>query len=164
MPAVALGEACTPIIGYNYGAGRFDRVISAAKNGIAATTAFYLLSFGAIMLFAERMVMVFNSDDTRLISLTARCMRYANIGIPVMSVSIICTSLLQGIGKGREGMLLAFIRFGVFLWTPLLILPRYYGIYGVWGSFPISDIGGTIASLVVMSVTIRRMRESAIPE
>jgi Na+-driven multidrug efflux pump len=106
---------------------------------------------------------MFNSGDAGLISLTASCMRYANIGIPVMSVSIICTSLLQGIGKGREGMALAFVRFGVFLWTPLLILPRYFGIHGVWGSFPVSDIGGTAASLAVMAITIRRMRESAVP-
>jgi putative MATE family efflux protein len=158
MPAVALGEACTPIIGYNYGAGKIDRIISTVKNGIAVTTAFYFLSFSAIMFFAEHMVMMFNSSDMELISFTAKCMRYANVGIPVMSVSIICTSLLQGLGRGREGMLLAVVRFGLFLWTPLLILPRYFGVLGVWASFPISDISGTIASGVLMSYTIRQIR------
>jgi putative MATE family efflux protein len=159
MPAVAMGEACTPIIGYNYGAGRIDRVISAVKSGVAATTAFYLLSFSAIMFFAEQMVMMFNSDDAELIRFTARCMRYANAGIPVMSISIICTSLLQGLGRGHAGMALAVIRFGLFLWTPLLILPRYYGILGVWSSFPFSDIGGTLASGILMYRTIKRLRE-----
>ncbi|MDR1137846.1 MAG: MATE family efflux transporter [Synergistaceae bacterium] len=158
MPAVALGEACTPIIGYNYGAGKIDRVISTVKNGVVVTSAFYLLSFIAIMLFAENMVMMFNSKNTELISFTARCMRYANIGIPVMSVSIICTSLLQGLGRGRDGMMLAAVRFGLFLWTPLLILPRYYGILGVWASFPISDVRGTLASGIFMFHTIKRLR------
>jgi putative MATE family efflux protein len=159
MPAVAMGEACTPIIGYNYGARRMDRVIAAVKNGIAVTTAFYLLSFGTIMFFAEHMVTLFNSDDAALIALAARCMRYANVGIPVMSVSIICTSLLQGLGKGREGMILSAARFGIFLWTPLLILPRFYGILGVWGSFPISDVGGTIISALVMAKIIKNLRK-----
>jgi putative MATE family efflux protein len=158
MPAVALGEACTPIIGYNYGAGKIDRVISTVKSGVAVTTAFYLLSFLAIMFFAEQMVMMFNSKNTELINFTAKCMRYANIGIPVMSISIICTSLMQGLGRGREGMALAIVRFGLFLWTPLLILPRYYGILGVWASFPISDISGTLVSGVLMSYTIKRLR------
>jgi Na+-driven multidrug efflux pump len=158
MPAVALGEACTPIIGYNYGAGKIERVISAVKNGVVITTAFYLLSFCAIMFFAERLAMMFNSENAELIRFTARCMRYANIGIPVMSISIICTSLLQGLGRGREGMALAVVRFGLFLWAPLLILPRYYGIYGVWASWPISDISGTIASGIVMAYTIGRLR------
>jgi putative MATE family efflux protein len=159
MPAVAMGEACTPIIGYNYGAGKIDRVISAVKNGILITTVFYLLSFSAIMFFAEQMVMIFNSSDAELIRFTARCMRYANVAIPIMSVSIICTSLLQGLGRGHEGMALAAVRFGLFLWTPLLILPRYYGILGVWASFPISDICGTLASGILMRRTIKRLRE-----
>jgi Na+-driven multidrug efflux pump len=159
MPAVAMGEACTPIIGYNYGAGHTDRVISAVKNGIAATTVFYLLSFSAIMLSSEQMVMMFNSRDAELIRFTARCMRYANVAIPVMAVSIICTSLLQGLGRGREGMALAAVRFGLFLWIPLLLLPRRYGILGVWGSFPISDVSGTLASGILMYRTIKRLRE-----
>ena len=159
MPAVAMGEACAPIIGYNYGAGHIDRVISAVKNGIAITTAFYLLSFSAIMFFAEQIVMMFNSKDAELIRLTAGCIRYANAAIPIMSVSIICTSLLQGLGRGREGMALAAVRFGLFLWIPLLLLPRHYGVLGVWGSFPISDVSGTMASGILMRHTIKRLRE-----
>jgi putative MATE family efflux protein len=160
MPAVAMGEACSPIIGYNYGAGKIDRVVSAVKNGIVVTTAFYLLSFFAIMFFAEHMVMMFNSKDMELIRFTAKCMRYANATIPIMAVSIICTSLLQGLGRGREGMWLAVVRFGLFLWTPLLLLPQYYGILGVWASFPISDIGGTLASGIFMRHTIKRLRKN----
>jgi putative MATE family efflux protein len=162
MPAVAMGEACSPIVGYNYGAGRTDRIVSTVKTGIAITSAFYLLSFASIMMFAETMVMMFNSEDARLISLTARCMRYANIGIPIMSVSIICGSFLQGLGMGRAGMALAFIRFGLFLWIPLLTLPRYFGLYGIWGSFPVSDICGSVASGVAMAWTIRRLRRNAL--
>jgi Na+-driven multidrug efflux pump len=76
-----------------------------------------------------------------------------------MSISIICTSLLQGLGRGREGMMLAAVRFGLFLWTPILLLPRYYGILGVWASFPISDTCGTLASAILMRYTIKRLRE-----
>jgi len=161
MPAVALGEACTPIVGYNYGAGKIERVVGTVKQGIIITTAFYLLSFAVVMFCAPYLVMMFNSDDTELISLTARCMRYANIGIPVMSVSIICTAFLQGLGMGRAGMAVSALRTGLFLWTPLLILPRYYGLYGTWGSFPISDVFGSATSLAVMLYTIKKIRREA---
>jgi Na+-driven multidrug efflux pump len=158
MPAVAVGEACAPIIGYSYGARRADRVISAVKNGMIITTFFYLLSFLSIMFYAEDMASLFNSEDGELITLAARCMRYANFGIPVMSVSIICTSLLQGLGRGRDGLILAALRFGIFLWIPLLILPRRFGVAGIWGSFPVSDFGGTIVSAIVMARTVKRLR------
>jgi putative MATE family efflux protein len=159
MPAVALGEACTPIVGYNYGAGNTERVVDTVKKGMMITTVFYMISFTVIMLRAPALAKLFNSDDAELIRLTAVCMKFANAAIPVMSVSIICTSLLQGLGMGRAGLALAFVRFGVFLWIPLLILPRHYGIYGAWGSFPISDAAGSVVSAAVMIYTIRRLRK-----
>jgi putative MATE family efflux protein len=158
MPAVALSEACQPIVGYNYGAGRIDRVIATIKTGLIVTTIFYAISFIALMRYAEYMVMLFNSTDSELIRIASRAIRFANIGIPVMSVTLLTTALLQGLGRGREGMILAVIRFGVFLWIPLLILPRYFGLLGTWLSFPVSDICGSIASGIFMFFTILKLK------
>ncbi|MDR3255963.1 MAG: MATE family efflux transporter [Synergistaceae bacterium] len=158
MPAVAIAEACQPIVGYNYGAGRIDRVIATVKMSVLFTTIFYLTSFTAIMCFAEYMAMMFNSDDMELIKLTAKAMRVANIGIPVMGLSVVTTSFLQGLGMGREGLYLAALKFGIFLWIPLLVMPRYFGVYGAWGSFPISDVFGSAISLVVTVRTTRGLR------
>jgi len=158
MPAVALAEACQPIVGYNYGALRIDRVVNTVKMGVLATTIFYLASFAVIMRFAEFMVMMFNSEEAELISIAANSMRVANVGIPVMGISVVTTSLLQGLGRGRESLYLALLRFGVFLWVPLLVLPRYFGVYGAWGSFPISDICGSAVCLAVTQRTIRGLR------
>ncbi|MDL2264602.1 MATE family efflux transporter, partial [Synergistaceae bacterium OttesenSCG-928-I11] len=133
MPAIAIAEACQPIIGYNFGAGKPDRVIKTVKAGMLATTAFYVTSFAVLMLFAEYMVMMFNRDDAELIALTSRAIRVANVGIPFMGLTVINTSFLQGLGKGREGLMIAVIRFGIFLWIPLLILPKYFGVLGAWG-------------------------------
>jgi putative MATE family efflux protein len=164
MPAVALADACQPIIGYNYGAGRIDRVVGTVRMGILATTVFYLLSFSAIMRFAEVMAMMFNASDAELIKLAASAMRMANIGIPLMGVSVVTTSFLQGIGKGRESFLLAVLRFGLFLWIPLTILPRRFGIYGAWGSFPVSDICGSIICGFFLFRTIKELRRDDIPD
>ena len=163
MPAIAIAEACQPIVGYNYGAGKIERVVRTVKTGVLATTVFYCLSFAALMLFAEYMVMLFNSDDGELIALAARAVRFANVGIPVMGISVINTSFLQGLGKGREGLILAAIRFGLFLWIPLLVLPRYFGVYGAWGSFPVSDICGSVVSGLFMLYTIRNLRAGLNP-
>lgn len=159
MPALAISEGCQPIIGYNYGAGKIERVIATVKMGIAACTGFYLLSFALVMTNAEILVMMFNSSDKALIELAASGIRVANIGIPLMGVSVVCTSFMQGVGRGREGLYLALVRFGVFLWIPLLTLPRYFGVYGAWGSFPVSDICGSIVAGIFMIHTVKKMRK-----
>lgn len=161
MPALAIAEACQPIIGYNFGAGHPERVIKTVKAGMIATTAFYVTSFTVIMFCSEYLVMMFNRDDTELIALTARAMRLANCGIPLMGISIVNGSFLQGLGKGREGLLIALVRFGIFLWIPLLILPKYFGIFGAWGAFPFSDIFGSIVAGLFSMRMIRMLRAGA---
>jgi Na+-driven multidrug efflux pump len=163
MPAVAVSEACQPIVGYNYGAGRVDRVIATIKTGVIVTTVFYVLSFAALTRYAEYMVMLFNSTDQELIRIASRAIRFANLGIPVMSVTLLTTALLQGLGRGREGLILAVIRFGVFLWIPLLTLPRFFGLMGAWLSFPVSDICGSIASGIFMFFTIKELKRERRP-
>lgn len=164
MPAIAIQEACQPIIGYNYGAGKIDRVIAATKMGILACTVFYLISFALVMSKAELLVMMFNSSDEALIRLAAAGIRMANIGIPFMGVSLICTSFLQGLGRGREGLYLAFVRFGLFLWLPLFILPRYFGLFGAWGSFSVSDICGSIVAGIYLARCIKQLRLAQLSE
>lgn len=161
MPAIAIAEACQPIIGYNYGAGKLDRVIDTVKMGMAACTGFYLLSFALIMTNAEILVMMFNTSDQALIKLASSGIRIANIGIPIMGVSVVTTSFMQGIGRGKEGLYLALIRFGLFLWIPLLTLPRYFGVYGAWGSFPVSDICGSIIAGIFTVHTIKKMKAAS---
>ena len=114
------------------------------------------------MLRAELLVMMFNSKDKELITLAARAVRIANMGIPVMGISLVCGALLQGLGRGREGLWLAFVRLGVLLWVPLIILPKYFGVYGAWGSFMASDfLGSAIAGWSILH-TIRRLRDGVI--
>ena len=162
MPAIAIAEACQPIIGYNFGAGKLDRVIKTVKLGVASCSTFYICSFLFLMSYAEIMVMMFNSTDKALIELSAQAIRLANAGIPVMGITIVTNALLQGLGRGREGLILAAFRFSILLWIPLLVLPRYFGVYGAWGSFVVSDICGSVLSGLFMFYTVKRLKTGVI--
>ena len=160
MPAVAIGEGTQPIVGYNYGARRFDRVRRAIKWSVAATTVFYILSFSAIYADAEFFVRMFNRSDRALIDLTARAMRVSYLGIPVMGLSIVTGFTLQGLGRARDGLVLSFIRFGLLLILPLAILPRFWGLLGVWGTFPLSDISGSAISCLYLRRVMTEMKKA----
>lgn len=158
MPAIAIGEGAQPIIGYNYGAKRPDRVIETIKLAMWATTLFYIASFLLIQTSAETLVRLFNRSDPELIALAAVAMRIANMGIPVMGISIITSFTFQGLGRAKEALFLSFIRFGLLLVIPLLVLPRIFGLYGNWAAFFVSDIGGSAICAAFLYFLIRKLR------
>ena len=160
MPAIAIGEGAQPIVGYNYGARRFERVRQTIKWSVGVTTAFYVISFLVIFFHAEFLVLMFNKSNEALITLTARFMRVAYLCIPVMGVSIITGSTLQGLGRARDGLILSFMRFGLFLLVPMAILPRFYGLFGVWATFPLSDVIGSSVSFMYLRRIMTEMKQN----
>lgn len=146
LPAMAIGEATQPIIGYNYGARKTDRVIKAIYCASAAAIGFYLISFTVAELFARQMMMLFTSDE-ELLAIGVPGMRVAYIGVPFMGLMIVTNSALQGLGKGAASLLLSFCRHIFCLFMPLIILPRYFGMFGIWFSYTCGDIGGFILAI-----------------
>ena len=160
MPAVAIGEGTQPIVGYNYGARCFNRVRLTIKWAVGAATAFYILSFSAIYFNTTFLVRMFNRSDHALIDLTSRAMRVAYLGIPVMGLSIVTGFALQGLGRARDSFVLSFIRFGLLLLLPLAVLPRFLGLFGVWMTFPLSDIAGSAVSFLYLRRVMMEMKNA----
>lgn len=149
LPAMAIGEAVQPVIGYNYGAGKPDRVVMAIKYAIKMVTCLYVLSFVIAEIFAKKMILLFN-DDPELLAIGVPGMRIAYIGIIFMGVTIITNSALLGLGRAREAITLSVFRHAVFLFLPIIILPRFYGIWGIWMSFPVGDISGCLIAALFL--------------
>jgi Na+-driven multidrug efflux pump len=161
MPAVAIGEGTQPIVGYNYGARRFDRVRLAVKWSVAATTAFYILSFLVVYADTELFVRMFNNSDLALIDLTARAMRITYIALPAAGLAIVTGFTLQGLGRARDSLILSVMRFGLLMFVPLAILPRFWGLFGVWVTFPLSDALGSAAAFFYLRRVMKEMKEKA---
>lgn len=160
LPAMAIGEATQPIIGYNYGAGKPERVIKTIKLALVFVTVLYMCSFLLGELFAREMMMLFN-DDPELLAIGVPGMRIGYIGIIFVGVPIITTSALQGLGKARAALAMAISRHAVFMFLPLLILPRFFGLWGVWMSFPTSDIFGCVMAVFFLRWLIAWLKSPA---
>jgi len=160
LPAMAIGEATQPVIGYNYGAGKPARVIKTIKLAILGVTVFYSFSFLLAEFFAEEMMRVFN-DDPALLALAVPGMRIGYMGIIFVGVPIVTTSALQGLGKARVALFMALFRHAVLMFLPILILPRFFGIWGIWMSFPVGDVFGCVMALFCLRWLIRWLRSPA---
>ena len=157
LPAMAVGEATQPIVGYNYGAGKPERVVKAIRFALMIAVGFYLVSGALAEIFAPQLMGLF-TDDAELLRIGVPGMRVGYLGIPFMGITIITNSALQGLGKGAASLALSFCRHVFCMFVPLLTLPRIFGLTGVWASFPCGDIGGSIIAACFLIWIIRWLK------
>ena len=149
LPVIGIGEAVQPLFGYNFGAMLFRRVETALKTALALGCGYFLCSAFVVRFFAEHMVRMFTSDP-RLIDITVTGMRIGYAGVIFVGITIISNSYLQGIGRAKLSILLTLSRHLLFLIPTILILPKYLGLMGVWGSFIVIDFCGGLMSVILL--------------
>ena len=103
------------------------------------------------------MIRLFNSDP-ELIAIGIPGMRIGYIGIIFMGVTLVTNSALQGLGKAKESLLLSLCRQVAFMFLPLLVLPKFFGLWGIWMSFPVGDICGSFLAFFFMRRLIKWLK------
>jgi len=151
MPLFGIVQGMQPIVGYNYGANRIDRVKEAVKLSIIATTVFASVSTLFGELFPHLIIGLFD-DDPELIKNGVYALRIVISMIPIIGVQIIGAALFQALGKVIPSLLLTLSRQVLFFIPLVLILPRIYGLglLGIWISFPLADFLSTIFTIVLL--------------
>jgi Na+-driven multidrug efflux pump len=80
-----------------------------------------------------------------------------------MGVTIVTNSALLALGKARQAITLSVFRHAIFLFLPLIILPRFFGLWGIWMSFPVGDIFGCLTAVIFLRRLIKWLKgDSAI--
>lgn len=155
MPIFGLNQGMQPIIGYNYGAKKYDRVKQAVKYPQIAATMLVVAGFLAVEFIPDVLIKFFNSDLS-LLEMTENGIRIYLASFPLIGVQIIETNYFQCIGKAKISMFLSLLR-QVFLLVPcILILPRFFELNGVWLAGPVSD---TLAFIITITIFITQIRK-----
>jgi putative MATE family efflux protein len=128
---LGFGQGFQPVCGCNYGAKRYDRVISSCWFcGKLITGLLILFSIlGAI--FAPEIITLFRSDDPFVIEMGAAALRFQCITVPFMGLVILTNMMLQTIGKAFRASFIAVARSGLFLIPSIILLTRFFGILGL---------------------------------
>jgi putative MATE family efflux protein len=139
FPLIGIAQGFMPIAGYNFGAKNYERVSKVIN--IALTSGVIIAScIGGLLVFGADLIPHIFTKDQKLITFAPNAIFWIFSSTPIIVFHLIPPSFYQAIGKAKPALFLTLIRQGVFLIPLVLILPRYFGIEGVWYSFPISDI------------------------
>jgi len=143
FPVNGITEAFLPIAAYNYGAEKYARVKEAILVSIKYAGILAIVIYGIILLFAEPIVGMF-TDDASVLKDAPNALRWVFAASPIIAVQLIGAAYFQSAGKAIKALLLTLTKQGFFLIPLILILPEYFGIFGVWISFPIADVLATL--------------------
>lgn len=158
MIIMGLNQGTQPIIGYNYGAGNFKRV---------RETLFYSLKVATIITVTGALVGVFFpgifatafTTDIELLRITERGVRIAVSAMPLVGFQIVSSSFFQSIGFAAKSLIQSLSRQLIFLIPGIIILPRYFGLDGLWIAMPVSDVFAFILSLFLLTYQLRQLKQ-----
>jgi putative MATE family efflux protein len=148
-PVLGVTQGFLPVAGFNIGANNNERVKETIKKSIYFGSILGSLIFIAIVIFKEEIIGVFTNDAT-LLAQTPNAMLTAFLVTPIVTMQLIGSAYFQAAGKALPALLLTLLKQGIFLIPLAYILPMYYGVDGVWWSFPIADTLATIITIWIL--------------
>ena len=160
LPALGISSAIGPIIGYNYGAGNYHRVVDTLKTATAFAIVMLTAGWIVILIFAEPLCSIFGVEGESL-KHAAYTMRVYNLLLPLVPFSNVGAGFFQSIGQPKKAVLISLARQLLCLIPMVLILGTIFGQNGVLFSLPVADVVSSALALVLMVRQCRRLRAEA---
>ncbi len=139
MPGMVIGQGLQPLLGFNYGAKRFDRALKTIRIAITFASGISIIAFLVLYFSPEPFLRIF-TNDAELVAVSVYAAKRIFLVMPVIGFMMVGSIIFQAIGRVLPSILTSLARSVIFLLPLILILPRYWEIDGVWMSFPISDL------------------------
>lgn len=164
MPIFGINQGAQPIIGFNYGAKKFDRVKKTLKLAIFSATFIVTLGFIGTRLIPYHLAALFNRDDQEFIKFAVDGMRIFLFMLPIIGFQIVSSNYFQAVGKPKQAMFLSLSRQVLVLIPALLILPRFFGLNGVWAAGPVADVCSSLLTGSFLLYELKRLDDKHVSE
>lgn len=146
-----------PIVGYNYGAKRFDRLMRTFWMSAGVCTIVCTIGCLVCQIFPEAISRMFTSAPS-LIAASATTLRLATAAFWIAGFQMVVTNFFQSVGEAGKSIFMSLTRQVLFIIPFLLILPQFWKIDGVWLAFPFSDLCSTVTAALMMVWQIKKIR------
>ncbi len=136
---IGYGQGYQPVVGYNYGAKKYERVKGAFKFTLKVGTAILTILAISGFILSPTIIKAF-INDTQVIEIGTHALRYQCMVMPIMTLGVLANMTFQCVGKPWRATFLSSCRQGIYFLPLILILPRIFGITGVEITQPLADV------------------------
>lgn len=156
MPVHGLTSGCQPVLGFNYGARKNERVKEGIRFMAVVGLIYTTLAWGLVMLIPRQLIAVFTSDPA-MIDTGVGMLQIYFFGFAFMALQFVGQMTFQGLGKARQAIFFSLFRKVIVVVPLTLLLPAVgFGVNGVFLAEPISNVVGGLACFLTMWLTLYR--------
>lgn len=154
LTANGIVQGIRPLIGYNYGAGMYDRVRKIYQTSLYLIVAIMALGTAFCLVFPAPLVGLF-TDSQETISAGVSALQIICTGFAVSSVSVTTCGALEGLGMGRPSLVISLCRYLLLMLPAAFLLSRLLGVSGVWLGFPVAEFMTAIISGILFQRAVQ---------
>lgn len=159
MIVMGLNQGMQPIVGYNYGAKKFDRVHKTLVTTILLATGVTTFGFLIAELFPKLFIVMFTTES-QLIDIAEKGMRIIFLFFPIVGFQMVTTNFFQSVGMAGKSIFLSLSRQLIFLAPCLVILPLFFDVTGIWMSMAVSDALASIVAAFMLTNQIKHFKRA----
>jgi len=159
MPVFGINQGAQPILGYNYGAKKFARVLRAYVGAVSAASLICVFGFAVVQIFAVELVRVFAPDGSAaLMHFAPRAMRIMMLLIPLAGFQIVSTNLFVVTGRPKISIFLSMLRQCIALIPCIFIFGKIWGLWGVVAAAPVADGFSFLLTGALIFFEVKKLR------
>lgn len=155
MPIFGLNNGMVPIISYNYGARKPDRMMKTIKLSILYATCIMIIGVAIFMLIPDKLLSIFNASET-MQQIGVPALRTISLSFVFAGFSICMLSVCQSLGHGMLSLSVSVVRQLVILLPTAYLLARFSGLNAVWWAFPFAELFSLALCLIYFRYIYRK--------
>jgi Na+-driven multidrug efflux pump len=159
MPIFGINQGAQPILGFNYGAKKFHRVLRTYLGALAAATAVCTTGFILTQLFPVQIVKLFAPDGSAaLLSFAPRAMRIMMLMFPFAGFQIVSSNFFVVTGRPKTSIVLSMLRQCIALIPCIFIFGRIWGLWGAIAATPVADGIAFLCTGIMIVFELKKLR------
>lgn len=159
MPVFGLNNGMVPIVAYNYGARKPDRIVKTIKLAVMYATILMLIGLAVFQIFPGQLLDIFQSEGDitgDLLDIGIPALRLISISFLLAGFDVVATAVFQALGHGVLSLTVSVVRQMAVLLPVAYILSHIFGLRAAWLSFPVSELISAVLCAVFMLRVYRR--------
>lgn len=159
IPVNGVAQGVQPIISYNFGAGNMERVKQTFGRMVSVCLAGTLL-VGGVAVFAPQVYAGIFTSNAALAELTASVMPVYFFGMMIFGIQCACQSTFIALGQAKISVFIALLRKVILLIPLAIILPKFFGVMGIYYAEPVADIISVTATTILFLKIFKRVAKN----